>query len=604
MGEFCYTGSYTESVHHVHQNKGIYIGENGALKMVDLVDGIWGKYMEQEKNPVLDFNWKTDLEECVPANRYYSIMKHQTSLSDGTPWGIIYDTQPLFQRDEKESIKLQGDGYPEVEIPTNVWTWRRSLDKYLYQYFLLIDSKSMDQTESDWVAIKLTDEIVKKLDNYEEAKKRGRARKLPVDPIFLHYLTGDERVKYDGVDYRTPRYFRACYLNQLFRGLATDSTATTSLLAPQQDGVAFWKDDKGEYPRFEIEDYWLHEKITGISLTIEIASVFLEVRGRGKDDEMWNKALETFIRKALPTIVRSPLFFTRNTVARRFFQEIATERSMPSNQWNLEDICNWRDDNYWNDFIERAISYLNVLIPNAEVYSLPLSQVDEAIFHIHKLLSALELPVNIPKYVNNPNRGLALFCDTRHERVSYFTDRLYTSKNDSIRLTDNSKLSTFARIRKAVKDAISFVGLIERMKNVSFEFDEAKETQIKETGTIVVITYRDSVPHEMWEFYKKYANTKGGTILLTRFLGYKFDLEWSNGKNNKVIWVRDASDIVEDIWEMVNNPKIISKNILSRESLKIWEYLGWEIIEITVPPKTDNITVQINPLEPNLVERE
>ena len=530
--------------------------------------------MAEEKNPILEFSWEKDIRPDVRVSRSYATPKPQTYLSDGTPWGVSLDTRPLFEREEADKLQLKDKQGLERPIKVNILDWSRSLDRYLYQYFLLIETKSMAQTKSDWVKYDLPDQIAAKLDNYIEAKKIGRARKLPV--------TLDLLEEYAGSGYKIPRYFRACYLNQVCRGLAADSTATTSLLAPQQDGVAFWKNIEGEYPRFEIEDYWLHEKTTGISLTIEISAVFLEVGKKHKDDALWDKALETFIRKALPTIVRSPLFFTRNTVARRFFQQILMEQSIPSDQCNQTEISDWQIETYWNELIERATFHLNVLVPNPEVYNVPLPQVDEAISHIQKLLASVAEPVNMPAYVNDPKRGLAPFCDTRHAKVSYFTDRLYISKNDSIRMNSKSQLTAFARIRKAVKEAIHLEIITQQLRDDPSEYSEVEDTQIKDAGRAVEISFWDSVPAQLWKYYARLANEEGGTILLTRPLPYKRYPQLDGQKKYKTFWTRNASEIIDEICQKANNPKIIDKNALSEESIRVWEYFDCEILEIAV----------------------
>lgn len=537
--------------------------------------------MEQEMNPVLEFSWEKDIRPDVRGSSGYATLKPQTYLSNGWTWGVNCDTHPLFEREEADKLQLkdkQGLGRP---VRVNIYDWRRSLDRYLYQYFLLINLKSENQMKSDWAINGLPGHIVTKLDNFKEAKARGRSRKLPVTLDLLEDAAAD-------LGYRIPRYFRAWYLNQLCRGLAIDSTATTSLLAPQQDGVVYWKGIEGEYPRFEIEDYWLHEKTTGISLSIEIAAVFLEVRKKHEDDALWDKAFETFIRKALPTIIRSPLFFTRNTVARRFFQQILMEQSIPTDQCNQTAICDWQDETYWNELIERATSYLNVLTPNPDVYNVPLSQVDEAISHIQKLLASVVEPVNMPAYVNNPKRGLAPFCDTRHAKVSYFTDRLNDSKNDSIRMKGNSQLTVFARIRKAVKEAIHLETIVQQLRNDPSKYLAVKDTQIKDAGTVVNVSFRDSVPRQLWEYCARLANKEGGTILLTRFLSSKSYQQFWSREKTETPCIRSTSEIMEEIWKQANNPKIISKNILSGDSIRVWRVrefgdVDCEIFEITVP---------------------
>lgn len=84
------------------------------------------------------------------------------------------------------------------------------------------------------------------------------------------------------------------------------------------------------------------------------------------------------------------------------------------------------------------------------------------------------------------------------------------------------------------------------------------------------------LPHSIWETYSAFANTIGGVILL----GVE-----ENMKDHTLhpIDLPHAQEMVEQFWNMVNDPKKASVNILTSKDVQIIDADNCRIIAITVP---------------------
>ncbi|EKS4345943.1 RNA-binding domain-containing protein [Clostridium sporogenes] len=82
------------------------------------------------------------------------------------------------------------------------------------------------------------------------------------------------------------------------------------------------------------------------------------------------------------------------------------------------------------------------------------------------------------------------------------------------------------------------------------------------------------LPKDLWETYSAFANSNGGTL----FLGIK-------EKSAKFFFtgVKDEENIIKDLWDNLNNPKKVSANILSNNSIEILTIEGVKVIKINVP---------------------
>lgn len=83
------------------------------------------------------------------------------------------------------------------------------------------------------------------------------------------------------------------------------------------------------------------------------------------------------------------------------------------------------------------------------------------------------------------------------------------------------------------------------------------------------------LPHSIWETYCAFANTLGGIILL--------GVEEKKDKTLHPVDLPDPRRLIREFWEMVNDPKKISVNILSVQDVQEEIVDGCHIIVITVP---------------------
>ncbi|MCU7994457.1 putative DNA binding domain-containing protein [Shewanella glacialipiscicola] len=83
-----------------------------------------------------------------------------------------------------------------------------------------------------------------------------------------------------------------------------------------------------------------------------------------------------------------------------------------------------------------------------------------------------------------------------------------------------------------------------------------------------------AVPHDMWETYSAFANTRGGLILL----GIK-----EKKGHFTVEGIKNPAPLIKNIWDIVNNPQKVSVNLLSESDVRVETLDGQSIIAIQVP---------------------
>ncbi len=97
----------------------------------------------------------------------------------------------------------------------------------------------------------------------------------------------------------------------------------------------------------------------------------------------------------------------------------------------------------------------------------------------------------------------------------------------------------------------------------------------KENNRIEAKKALGGLPNSIWETYSAFANTIGGVILL--------GVEEYADKSLHAVELPDPEALIKDFWNVINNPKKVSVNILSDKDVTIENADGKRIVAIRVP---------------------
>lgn len=97
----------------------------------------------------------------------------------------------------------------------------------------------------------------------------------------------------------------------------------------------------------------------------------------------------------------------------------------------------------------------------------------------------------------------------------------------------------------------------------------------REDNRIEAKQSQGGLPHSLWETYSAFANTLGGVILLGV-------IELPD-KSLRSVPLFDPQELIDEFWELVNDPTQVSANILSPADVQIYRSGGNDIVVIFVP---------------------
>ena len=104
--------------------------------------------------------------------------------------------------------------------------------------------------------------------------------------------------------------------------------------------------------------------------------------------------------------------------------------------------------------------------------------------------------------------------------------------------------------------------------------DLTKIEKYKENNRIEAKKAIGGLPISLWETYSAFANTLGGIILL--------GVEEYKDKSLHPVDLPDPEWLISDFWEIINDKRKVSRNILTERDVRIVETEGKHIIVITV----------------------
>lgn len=114
------------------------------------------------------------------------------------------------------------------------------------------------------------------------------------------------------------------------------------------------------------------------------------------------------------------------------------------------------------------------------------------------------------------------------------------------------------------------------MTDIPFNIDELREDIDTEVKLAAGRDGKGALPSDFWETYSAFANTDGGVILLG--VSEKEDGVF------EVVGVEEPDRVVQPLWNLLNNPQKVSRNLLTDASVKRYPTgSGRWVIEIEVP---------------------
>lgn len=117
-------------------------------------------------------------------------------------------------------------------------------------------------------------------------------------------------------------------------------------------------------------------------------------------------------------------------------------------------------------------------------------------------------------------------------------------------------------------------------------FDFTQISHYRENNRLEAKLATGGLPHSIWETYSAFANTYGGVILL--------GVEELSDHSLRVQGLLDPQGMVEEFIAGLDDPAVVSVNLLQEEDIQILHVDGGDIVAITVPmAERDQLPVYI-----------
>ena len=222
--------------------------------------------------------------------------------------------------------------------------WMRSLDYLLYRYLILVlhDTKYSEE-------IKVPVEVREEYNHYLKDRSKDR-RKKDHDFVLPDYYreldeidtrSGDETTGYEY--FKTTSPVAPAILNVFCHGLFPQANSVQVRGDPHRNAKLYELDgyENGVIPDFKPEDYIAYELMTGLSLSIEIMAIVLEMN---MDQELRNLVLQYFFDYEIHSVVRLPFPYARASAARNYFLQIQMSYRKKPYLWSPNPVADTLED--------------------------------------------------------------------------------------------------------------------------------------------------------------------------------------------------------------------------------------------------------------------
>lgn len=212
--------------------------------------------------------------------------------------------------------------------------WMRSLDYLLYRYLTLV---LHDKNYSEEIMVPV--EIRGEYNHYLKDRSKDRRKKDHefVLPDYYHEedeidtRSGDETTGYEY--FKTTSPVAPAILNVFCHGLFPQASSVQVRGDPRRNAKLYELEgyENGVIPDFKPEDYIAYELMTGLSLSIEIMAIVLEMK---MDRELRDHVLQHFFDHEIHSVVRLPFPYARANAARNYFLQVQMNYHKKPYQWS------------------------------------------------------------------------------------------------------------------------------------------------------------------------------------------------------------------------------------------------------------------------------